>query len=46
MTEFFALALSSPFALVGTCTLLFLLGAVVEQVAHIIGDTIVRVWGK
>lgn len=46
MTEFFTMALSSPFAFIGTCILLFLLGVVVEQVAHIIGHAIVRVWGK
>ena len=46
MTEFFTMALSSPFAFIGTCILMFLLGVIVEQVATIIGDAIVKVWGK
>lgn len=40
------MALSSPFAFVGTCILLFLLGVILESVANIIGDAVVRVWGK
>lgn len=46
MTEFFALALSSPWAFMGTCVLLFLLGVIVESVANIIGDAVVKAWGK
>ena len=46
MTEFFTLALSSPWAFIGTCILLFLIGVILEQVAIIIGDAIVKVWGK
>jgi len=46
MTEFFTMALSSPFAFFGTCILLFLIGGIVEQVAIILGDAIVKVWGK
>ena len=46
MTEFFTLALSSPFAFIGACILLFLIGVIVEQVAIIIGDAIGKVWGK
>lgn len=46
MTEFFTMALSSPFAFIGTCSLLFLLGAILESVANIIGDAVARVWGK
>ena len=46
MTEFFALALSSPWAFMGTCILLFLIGLILESVANIIGDAVVKVWGK